>query len=326
MSSPTMTQETPLTYDSAVGSELAQALLKGGHQLRIKERIIHALLLFAAASSVIITLGIIGVLLYESLVFFSEVSVKDFLTDKQWTPLFEDKHYGIQPLLVGTLVTTIIALFVAIPVGTISAIWLSEYAPGRMREIIKPALELLGAVPTVVYGYFAFLVVTPFLQWAFAKVGVELPKFNMLSAGLVMGLMIVPYISSLSEDAMHAVPKFMREGSYAMGATKMQTAWRVIVPSSFSGITAAYILGISRAVGETMVVTLAAGSQPNLTWNPTEGAATITAFIVQVSGGDIDHGDIGYKSIFAAGLMLMCMTFLFNIGGYILRKRYREAY
>lgn len=302
--------------------EAPAPLLLGSKRFRPKERLIEALLLLAGLSSVVITLGIVGVLVYEASAFFKHVSVIDFLTDTEWTPLFENPRYGIMPLLCGTLVTTLVALLVAIPIGTISAIWLSEYAPKKLREIIKPALELLGAVPTVVYGYFAFLFVTPFLQ----KFIPGLPGFNMLSAGLVMGLMIIPYISSLSEDAMHAVPMQIREGSYAMGATRMQTAMKVIMPSSLSGITAAYILGVSRAVGETMVVAIAAGTQPQMTLNPTQPGATITAFIVQVSLGDLPHDSIGYQSIFAAGLMLLVLTLVFNIGGYLLRKRYREIY
>ena len=286
------------------------------------ERAIEAVLAVAALSSVLITVGIVGLLVYEASTFFRHVSAVQFLTDTQWTPLFATPRYGILPLVCGTFVTTAVALCVAVPVGTVSAIWLSEYAPPRLREFIKPALELLAAVPTVVYGYFALLLVTPLLQ----KFIPNLPSFNMLGAGLVMGLMIIPYISSLSEDAMRAVPMHMREGSYAMGATRLQTAFRVIVPSAFSGITAAYILGISRAVGETMVVAIAAGMQPNLTADPTEPAATITAYIVQVSQGDLPHGSIGYQSIFAAGLMLLLLTLVFNIGGYWLRKRYREAY
>ena len=304
-------------------SDLGRSLLQrtSGFQ-HVKERLIETVLALAALSSVLITVGIVGILVYEASTFFRHVSLVQFLTDRQWTPLFANPRYGILPLISGTFVTTIVALLVAVPVGTVSAIWLSEYAPARLREIIKPMLELLAAVPTVVYGYFALLLVTPLLQ----KVIPGLPAFNMLSAGLVMGLMIIPYISSLSEDAMRAVPMHMREGSYAMGATKMQTAFRVIFPSAFSGITAAYVLGISRAVGETMVVAIAAGMQPQLTVDPTEPAATITAFIVQVSKGDLPHGSIGYQSIFAAGLTLFLLTLTFNIGGYWLRKRYRQAY
>jgi phosphate transport system permease protein len=293
-----------------------------GRWRRVKERVIEVILMLAALSSVLITLGIVAILVYESITFFRHAGLINFLTDTQWTPLFADAHYGILPLMSGTLTVTLIALAVAMPLGTISAIWLSEYAPHKLREVIKPTLELLGAVPTVVYGYFALLFVTPLLQ----KFMPNLPGFNMLAAGLVIGIMIIPYVSSLSEDAMHAVPMHIREGSYAMGATRMQTALGVVVPSSFSGITAAYILGISRAIGETMVVAVAAGMQPKLTMNPTEPAATITAYIVQVSLGDLPHGSVGYQSIFAAGLALMLMTLAFNIGGYLLRKKYREAY
>ncbi|OGQ38870.1 MAG: phosphate ABC transporter permease subunit PstC, partial [Deltaproteobacteria bacterium RIFCSPLOWO2_01_44_7] len=211
---------------------------------------------------------------------------------------------------------------VALPIGTITAVYLSEYAHLRVRETVKPFLELLSAVPTVVYGYFALLFVTPLLQQIFP----DLSGFNMLSAGLVIGIMIIPYVSSVSEDAMRAVPMNLRESSYALGATRLQTAWKVVVPSAFSGIAAAYILGISRAIGETMVVAIAAGMQPNLTLNPMEPAATITAYIVQVSLGDLPHGSIGYQTIFAAGLTLFLMTLVFNLIGHILRKRFREIY
>ena len=288
----------------------------------VRERAIETLLFLAAFSSVAITLGIVGVLVVESAAFFEHVPLWLFLTDTQWTPLFDDAHYGILSLLAGTLVTTMIALVVAIPVGTVTAIYLSEYATHRTREIVKPVLELLSAVPTVVYGYFALLFVTPLLQ----KILPELPGFNMLSAGLVIGIMIIPYVSSVSEDAIRAVPMHIREGSYAMGATRLQTSLRVVVPSAFSGIAAAYILGISRAIGETMVVAIAAGMQPNLTWNPLEPAATITAYIVQVSLGDLPHGTVGYQTIFAAGLTLLLITLVFNVAGYLLRKRFREVY
>lgn len=289
---------------------------------RLRERVIETALFLAALSSVLTTFAIAGVLIYESIPFFQHVSLKEFLTDTQWTPLFDSAHYGIMPLVAGTLVTTGVALLVAIPLGTIIAIYLSEFAPHKVREMVKPFLELLGAVPTVVFGYFALIFVTPLLQ----KILPNLPGFNMLSAGVVMGVMIVPYVSSVSEDAMHAVPMFIREGSYAMGATRFQTSVRVVVPSAFSGIAAAYILGISRAVGETMVVAIAAGMQPNFTLNPLEPAATITSYIVQVSLGDLPHGSVGYQTIFAAGLTLMLITLGFNIGGYILKKRVREVY
>ena len=282
-----------------------------------------ALILFLAALvSVFTTLGIVYILVSESVVFFSHVPLWDFLTDTQWTPLFDDAHFGIVVLLSGTLVSSGVALLVAIPLGTIIAIYLSEFAGPRTRETVKPMLELLSGVPTIVYGYFALLFVTPLLQRMFP----ELPGFNLLSAGLVMGIMIIPTVSSIAEDAMRAVPMNLREGSYAMGATRFQTAVKVVVPAAFSGIMAAYILGISRAVGETMILAVAAGMQPNLTWNPMEPAATITAFIVQVALGDLPHGSVGYQTIFAAGLTLMLMTLLFNIAGYWLRHKYRERY
>jgi phosphate transport system permease protein len=287
-----------------------------------RDRVIEMILLACALVAVFTTLAIVVILVVESSYFFEHVTIREFLTDRMWTPLFDDAHYGIMPLVSGTLTVTFVALLVAIPLGTIIAIYLSEFATHRMRETVKPILELLGAVPTVVYGYFALLMVTPFLQ----KLIPDLPGFNMLSAGLVIGLMIVPYVASVSEDAMRAVPRYMREGSYAMGATKLQTALRVVVPGALSGIAAAYILGISRAIGETMVVAIAAGMQPTLTFNPTEPAATITAYIVQVSLGDLPHDSIGYQSIFAAGLVLMLMTLVFNVIGFFLTRKFREAY
>jgi len=303
--------------DSFISDRLSRRRLR-----HVKERIIEFILFLAALVSVATTVGIVLILLKESYDFFQVVSLWDFLTDTQWTPLFSDAHYGIMPLLSGTLVSSTVALLVAIPLGTIIAIYLSEFAPFAVREIAKPFLELLGGIPTIVYGYFALLFVTPMLQIVFP----ELPGFNLLSAGLVMGIMIIPYVSSVSEDAMRAVPMALREGSYAMGATRFQTAIRVVTPAAFSGIAAAYILGVSRAVGETMILAVAAGMQPNLTWNPMEPAATITAYIVQVALGDLPHGSIGYQTIFAAGLTLALMTLLFNVLGHLLRKRYRQAY
>jgi len=286
------------------------------------ERGIEFILMLAALSAVFITIAIVAILLYESFAFFEHVSLVEFLTDTQWTPLFEDAHYGIMPLVAGTLTTSAIALMVAVPIGTIGAIYLSEFASHKTRETVKPILELLVGVPTVVFGYFALLFVTPLLQ----KFIPGLPAFNMLGPGIVIGIMIIPYIASVAEDAMRAVPMSMREGSYAMGATRFQTAIRVVTPAAVSGIIAAYILGISRAVGETMVVAIAAGQQPTLTFNPMEGAATITAYIVQVAMGDLPHGSIGYQSIFAAGLVLMLMTLFFNVLGHMSRKKFREAY
>ncbi len=268
------------------------------------------------------TAGIVYILVKESVVFFQHVPLRKFLADRQWTPLFDDAHFGIVVLLSGTLTSSAVALAIAIPLGTVIAIYLSEFAPFRLRESAKPFLELLGGVPTIVYGYFALLFVTPLLQ----KLYPELPGFNLLSAGIVMGIMIIPYVSSISEDAMRAVPMALREGSYAMGATRLQTALRVVVPAAFSGLASAYILGISRAVGETMIVAVAAGMQPNLTFNPLEPAATITAYIVQVALGDLPHGSLGYQTIFAAGLTLMLFTLACNVAGHLLRKRFREAY
>ncbi len=288
----------------------------------IKERIIESILLLAALVSVATTLGIVYILVKESVVFFNQVPLWDFLTDTQWTPLFDDAHFGIIVLLSGTLVSSGVALAVAIPLGTIIAIFLSEFASARAREFAKPVLELLSGVPTIIYGYFALLFLTPLLQ----KVIPGLPGFNLLSAGIVMGIMIVPYVASISEDAMRAVPMSLREGSYAMGATRLQTALKVVFPGALSGVAAAYILGISRAVGETMILAVAAGMQPNLTWNPTESAATITAFIVQVALGDLPHGSVGYQTIFAAGLTLMLLTLVFNVLGHWMRRRFREQY
>lgn len=289
---------------------------------KIKERIIETALFLSALFSVFITVGIVVVLSYESLGFFKEVSLKEFLTERQWTPLFAEPKFGILPLVSGTLLTTAIALIVALPLGLTVTVYLSEYAPHRVREVIKPILELLAAVPTVVYGYFALLFLTPILQ----KFIPDLSGFNALSPGIIMGIMIIPYVSSVSEDAMRAVPMHIREGSYAMGATKLQTAFKVVIPSAFSGIAAAFIIGISRAIGETMVVAIAAGGMPNFTANPLEPVQTLTAYIVAVSLGDVPHGTIEYKTIFAAGITLFLITLVFNIIGFWFRKRIREVY
>jgi phosphate transport system permease protein len=312
---------------SAVPGQLINASLHGDRLARrrarvLRERLIELILFLAALVSVFTTVGIVYILVKESVVFFEQVPITKFLTDTQWTPLFDDAHFGIMVLLSGTLTSSAVALAIAIPLGTIIAIYLSEFAPFRLREVAKPFLELLGGVPTIVYGYFALLFVTPLLQ----KIYPELPGFNLLSAGIVMGIMIIPYVSSISEDAMRAVPMSLREGSYAIGATRFQTAVKVVVPAAFSGIASAYILGISRAVGETMILAVAAGMQPNLTFNPLEPAATITAFIVQVALGDLPHGSLGYQTIFAAGLTLLLFTLACNIAGHVLRKSFREAY
>ena len=302
-----------------MASKLTTAQLRS---MRAREKMIESILFLCAASSVFITLAILGVLLYESYAFFSVVPVTTFLTDTMWTPLFAEPRYGILPLLNGTLLSTVVALSVAGPLGLLAAIYLSEFASPRFREIVKPMLELLSGVPTVVYGFFALLFVTPLLQ----KFIPNLPGFNILSAGIVMGIMIIPYIASLSEDAMRAVPQGLRDGSLALGATRLETALRVVLPSAISGVAAAFVLGISRAVGETMVVAIAAGQQPNLTIDPRDPAATITAYIVQVALGDLPHGSLGYQTIFAAGLTLMLITLVFNIAAFWLRAKFREAY
>jgi len=289
---------------------------------KIKELLIEKSLLSSALITIAVTFGIISVLAIEAFQFFNEVSILDFFTDTQWTPLFTDKHYGILPLLSGTLLTSFIAISVALPVGLSISIYLSEYAPTSFRKTVKPLLELLAAVPTVVYGFFALIVVTPFLQQFIPN----LSGFNSLSAGIVMGIMIIPFVSSISEDALYAVPKELREASYGMGATKLQTAFQVVVPAASSGIIVSIILAISRAIGETMIVAIAAGQQPRLTLDPTVPVETITAYIVQVSLGDVQHGSIEYKTIFAAGITLFVFTFLLNTLSYRIRKKYQEKY
>jgi len=282
----------------------------------------YAVLFASAALSVLVTAGIVYVLVSESIPFFQEVSVFTFLTDTEWTPVFSNPRYGILPLLIATVWTAGIALAIAIPLGTSLAIYLSEFARPSLRETIKPVLELLEAVPTVVYGYFALLFLTPIFR-AFIP---GLSGFNLLVPGIVLGIMILPYVVSVSEDAMRAVPGELREGAYALGMSRLQTGWRVVVPGAFSGITAAYILGMSRALGETMVLAIAAGQNPNLTFDPREGAATITAYIVQMSLGDLPYGSLAYQTIFAAGLTLFVITLMFNILGFFLRRRFREVY
>jgi phosphate transport system permease protein len=289
---------------------------------RTLEWIIERLLFLCAALSVLTTAGIIVVLAVETFAFLREVSIVEFLTGTEWTPLFANQHFGVLPLVVGTLLVSAIAMVVALPMGLLSAIYLSEYAPSGVRRVVKPVLELLAGVPTVVYGYFALTFVTPLLQRAFPA----LSGFNALSPGLVMGLMILPLVSSLSEDAMRAVPQGLREGSYALGATRMQTALKVVVPAAFSGITAAFILAVSRAVGETMIVAIAAGQQPRLTGNPFVPIETMTAYIVQVSLGDTPQGTIEYRTIFAVGMLLFVMTFGLNLISTWLRERFREEY
>lgn len=290
--------------------------------MKVKEKIIEGLLFLCGAIGVLTTLGIIWVLLSESFDFFKHVSIIDFFTDTQWTPLFSEKHFGILPLITGTLLTSFIAISLALPFGLSIAIYLNEYAPKKFRHYIKPCLEILAAVPTVVYGYFALMVVTPLLQ----KIFPEMAGFNALSAGIVMGIMIIPLISSLSEDALFAVPKSLREASYGMGATRFQTSFKVLVPAASSGIIVSVILAISRAIGETMIVAIAAGQQPRLTGNPFVPIETITTYIVQVSMGDVARGSIEYQTIFAAGITLFALTFLLNNLSFWIKKHFQEKY
>jgi len=289
---------------------------------RALEWIIERLLFLCAALSVLTTAGIIAVLAFETYEFLREVPILEFLTGTEWTPLFANAHFGVLPLVVGTLLVSSIAMVVALPMGVLTAVYLSEYAHSGFRRVVKPILEILAGVPTVVYGYFALTFVTPLLQRFFPT----LSGFNALSPGLVMGLMILPLVSSLSEDAMRAVPRGLREGSYALGATRMQTALKVVVPAAFSGITAAFILAASRAIGETMIVAIAAGQQPRLTGNPFVPIETMTAYIVQVSLGDTPQGTIEYRTIFAVGMLLFLMTFGLNLVSTWLRERFREEY
>jgi phosphate transport system permease protein len=279
-------------------------------------------LFLCALLSVGTTVGIIAVLAVETTAFLREVPIVEFLFGTEWTPLFSKPRFGVLPLVMGTALVSLIAMVVALPMGLLSAIYLSEYADQRVRRVVKPVLEVLAGVPTVVYGYFALLFVTPLLQ----RFIPGLAGFNALGPGIVMGIMILPLVSSLSEDAMRGVPRGLREGSYALGATKMQTSLRVVVPAAFSGITAAFILAVSRAIGETMIVAIAAGQQPRLTWDPRVSIETMTTYIVQVSMGDTPQGTLEYRTIFAVGMLLFLGTFGLNLASAWLRERYREEY
>jgi phosphate transport system permease protein len=289
---------------------------------RLKEEAIRLLLLACGAVSILTTVGIVAVLIVETIAFFREVSILDFLTDTQWTPLFAEKHFGILPLLNATLLTSLLAMVVALPLGLGSAVYLNEYARPRVRAVLKPLLEVLAGIPTVVYGYFALLFVTPLLR----LVVPETQIFNALSASIVMGIMILPMVSSLSEDAMNAVPVSLREASQALGATRFETSTRVVIPAALSGIAASFILAISRAVGETMIVTIAAGQMPRLSWNPLQAMETMTAYIVQVSLGDTPTGTLAYKTIFAVGMALFVITLALNFLSQWFVRRFREVY
>ena len=296
--------------------------MKNISKKKLYDKIIRVILFLCASLSILTTIGIISVLIFETIEFFKEVSVFDFLFDKEWTPLFVNKHFGIMSLIAGTLLVTAIAMLVAVPLGIMSAIYLNEYSSERFRSIAKPILEVLAGIPTVVYGYFALFYVTPLLQ----KIVPGLSGFNALSPGIVMGIMILPMISSLSEDAMRAVPNSLREGAYAMGATKLQVALKIVIPAATSGIVSSFILAMSRAIGETMIVAIASGQMPRLTIDPRVPIETITAYIVQVSLGDTPYGTIEYKTIFAAGMTLFVFTFILSIISHWLKQRFREEY
>ena len=293
-----------------------------GRVRRVTEFLIERMLFFCAAGSILITAGIILVLAFETVAFLRDVPITEFLFGTVWTPLFSDKHFGILPLAAGTLLIASIAMIVALPAGLLTAIYLSEYAPAGIRRIVRPIMEVLAGVPTVVYGYFALLFVTPLLQ-SFVP---GLAGFNALTPGIVMGIMILPLVSSLSEDALRSVPNGLREGAYALGATRMQAALRVVVPAALSGISAAAVLAMSRAIGETMIVAIAAGQQPRLTLDPRVPIEAMTAYIVQVALGDTPAGSLEYRTIFAVGMMLFISTFTLNLISNMLRERFREEY
>ncbi|MDP3722656.1 MAG: phosphate ABC transporter permease subunit PstC [Candidatus Omnitrophota bacterium] len=289
---------------------------------RLGEQVIGACLALCGSLSILTTIGIVAVLIVETIAFFRQVSIWQFLADTQWTPLFANKHFGIWPLVCGTALTSLVAILVAMPLGLLSAIYLSEFAKEGLRKAVKPLLEILAGIPTVVYGYFALLFVTPLLQ----RVIPQLAGFNALSPGIVMGIMIIPMVASLSEDAMYAVPQGLREAAYALGSSKLQVALRVVVPAAFSGIAASFLLAVSRAIGETMIVAIAAGQQPRLTLNPLVPVETMTAYIVQVSLGDTPTGTLEYQTIFAVGMALFLSTLVLNLISLWLRERFREQY
>lgn len=313
-----MTEETGV----AGAAEAAPAVLSFRRGRNVKERAIGAVLFTCAAASTLITLGIVVILLRETVAFFGRVSPWAFFTGTQWTPLFQDAQFGVLPLLAGSFLVALGAAVIAVPVGLLSAIFLSEYAGRRLRGVLKPLLEILAGIPTVVYGYFALTFITPLLRSVFPGTDV----FNAASAAIVVGIMIVPTVSSLSEDALRAVPTALREGAYGLGATRMEVSTRVVVPAALSGIIASFILGISRAIGETMAVSIAAGNMPNLTLNGLESIQTMTAYIVQASLGDTPHGSVGYQTLFAVGMTLFVITLGMNILSQWILSRFREEY
>jgi phosphate transport system permease protein len=305
----------------SVRAEAAPARLQSG-RVRYGEIVVKGLLGLCALISVATTVGIIAALFIPAFEFFQDVSIVDFVTETEWAPLFEPAFFGVVPLVVGTLSATFWAVLVAIPFGLGSAIYLSEYASVRTRKVLKPMLELLAGIPTIVYGYFALAFFTPLLR----DLGVGVDIFNALSAGLVMGVMILPTVASLAEDAMSAVPQDLRDGAFALGSTRREVATRIVVPAAISGITASFVLGISRAVGETMIVLVAAGQQPNLSFDPREAVETMSAFIAATGAGDVPTGSVEYKTIFAVGATLFVMTLILNVISIRLVERFREEY
>lgn len=307
----------------AVGAgDLAPTALSFKRSRNLTEQAIGLVLFLCAAASTLVTLGIVVVLFRETIIFFRDVSIFDFLTDTQWTPLFQEKHFGVLPLAAGSLLVAGGAALLAVPIGLLTAVFLSEYAGTRLRKVLKPLLEILAGIPTVVYGYFALTFITPLLRTVWPETDV----FNALSASIVVGIMIIPTISSLSEDALRAVPSALREGAYGLGATKLEVSTKVVVPAALSGVIASFILGISRAIGETMAVSIAAGNLPNLTVNPLESIQTMTAYIVQASLGDTPHGSVGYQTLFAVGMTLFLITLAMNVVSQWILSRFREEY
>ncbi|WP_425509067.1 phosphate ABC transporter permease subunit PstC [Virgibacillus doumboii] len=290
--------------------------------LRFSEKTAPAFFLLCAIISVLTTVGIVVTLLVETIAFFNRVSFIDFITGTEWWPFGENPTFGILPLISGTLLITVVAMIVAIPIGLASAIYLSEFASPRIRKIVKPVLEVLAGIPTIVYGFFALTFVTPLLQQFIPT----LPIFNALSPGIIVGVMIIPMIASLSEDAMSSVPNAMREGALAMGSTRFEVALKVVVPAAFSGIIASFVLGISRAIGETMIVAVAAGATPKLTLDVTESIQTMTGYIVQVSLGDASYGSTTYYSIYAVGMTLFVFTLIMNLLSQYISRRFKEEY
>ena len=320
-----MSSLSSTTVDKRAVAAGAEGFLRQ-QRSRNGERVVFVVLLMAALVSVATTVGIVISLFVPAFQFFQEVPLTDFLFGTTWSPTFANPGFGVWPLVVGTLLITVIASIVALPLGLGSAVYLSEYAEDRVRRTLKPALEVLAGIPTVIYGFFALTLVTPLLRWLIPG-DAEIPQiYNALSAGLVMGVMIIPTIASLSEDAMSAVPSGLRQGAFALGSNRRQVATRVVVPAALSGITAAFVLGISRAIGETMIVVMAAGLQPNTSWNPLEIHQTMTAFIASTAAGDIATGTTIYKTIFAVGALLFVMTFVMNMISIRLVRRYREVY